>query len=521
MRNIKMRRLYITFAAMVMAGFMTACSGTAGSSNAETVRTESSADAAERNEIGTTENSKSEDRNDKASENDGGKNGESEKKSENDNVKSESSDEEETKTADGDQEIFTDRDLKQTAELEGAEMITLTSNQDISVTKEGVYVLSGDASNVTVTVDAGDEDKIQIVLDGVSVTNDKRPVIYVKSADKVFVTTTESENTLEVTGEFEADGDTNTDAVIFSKDDLVLNGLGTLSISSSDNAVSSKDTLKITGGKVNINCSGNAFEAHDAIEIADGTITVTQCNDGLHAEDSDDDSIGAVYISGGTFNIKAEDDAIHATTTIDIKGGSFTLEAGECIEGTYIRIDDGKIDITASDDGINAAAKSGQYTPTFEMNGGEITIKMGAGDTDGIDSNGNIVINGGTINVTGQSTFDYDGKAEYNGGTIIENGVETNSISNQQFGPGGKGPGGGMQEFDNMNPEDGFNSGDNFRHNDNFNPDDSFRPDGNFNPDAGFRPDDSYIPDGDFDQLPENNRRDRKNQKNSDEDDSI
>ena len=64
MRNIKMRRLYITFAAMVMAGFMTACSGTAGISNAETVRTESSTDAAERNEIGTTENSKSEDRND-------------------------------------------------------------------------------------------------------------------------------------------------------------------------------------------------------------------------------------------------------------------------------------------------------------------------------------------------------------------------------------------------------------------------------------------------------------------------
>ena len=101
MRNIKMRRLYITFAAMVMAGFMNACSGTAGSSNAETVRTESSADAAERNEIGTTENSKSEDRNDEASENDGGKNGESEKKSENDNVKSESSDKEETKSADG------------------------------------------------------------------------------------------------------------------------------------------------------------------------------------------------------------------------------------------------------------------------------------------------------------------------------------------------------------------------------------------------------------------------------------
>ena len=87
------------------------------------------------------------------------------------------------------------------------------------------------------------------------------------------------------------------------------------------------------------------------------------------------------------------------------------------------------------------------------MNGGEVTITMGAGDTDGVDSNGNIVINGGTISVSGQSTFDYDGTAEYNGGTIIENGVETNTMTNQTFGPGGMGGPGG-RDFGNMNPED-------------------------------------------------------------------
>jgi hypothetical protein len=69
---------------------------------------------------------------------------------------------------------------------------------------------------------------------------------------------------------------------------------------------------------------------------------------------------------------------------------------------------------------------------------------MGAGDTDGVDSNGDIRINGGTISITGQSTFDYDGNAEYNGGTIIENGRDTNVISNQMMdghgGMGGMGP---------------------------------------------------------------------------------
>ncbi len=445
MRKDKFRRIYITVAAMVMAGMMTACSAsgsTTRDNGVETVKTEASVSRTEETEVASTEDKPA---NDAA---------EATEASIADAKTDESSEADaKSKSANSDSDIFTDRDLEQTADLSDAESITLTSGQDVSITKEGVYVLSGEATDVTVTVEVADEEKVQIVLDGVSVKNEGSAFIYVKSADKVFVTTTESENSIEVTGEFKADGDTNVDAAIFSKDDLVVNGLGTLSITSSDNGVTSKDTLKITGSTINVSCEGSAFEAHDAIEIADGVINVTECNDGLHAEDNDDDTIGAIYIGSGTFNIKAADDAIHATTTIDIKGGTFTLDAGECIEGTYITIDDGKIDITASDDGVNAAAKSKSYTPTFILNGGEVNITMGAGDTDGVDSNGNIVINGGTISVSGQSTFDYDGTAEYNGGTIIENGVETNTMMNQAFGPGGMGgPGGG--DLGNMNPED-------------------------------------------------------------------
>ena len=337
-------------------------------------------------------------------------------------------------------ELFTDRDLEQEADLSDAENIELKSGEDVTIDSEGVYVITGDATGVTIYVEAEDEDKVQLVLDGASIENESAPAIYVKSADKVFVTTTDSENSLTVTGEFEADGDTNLDAVIFSKDDLTINGTGTLNITSSDNAVSCKDTLKITGSTLNVDCEGNAFEAHDAIDIADGNIKVTGCNDGLHAEDSDDDSIGEINIIGGTIDITAADDAIHGTTTVTVDGGTFTLNAAECIEATVVEINGGDINIEASDDGINAANKSSTLSPSFTMNDGNLVIKMGAGDTDGIDSNGDIIVNGGTIDITGQSTFDYDGKAEYNGGTIIENGEETNTISNQF---GGMGPGGG------------------------------------------------------------------------------
>lgn len=337
-------------------------------------------------------------------------------------------------------DLFTDRDMQQTPDLADAEYINVSSGKDITIDSEGIYVLSGNAKNVTVIVEADDKDKIQLVLNGMKISNSDEPCIYVKNADKVFVTSAADDNELSVSGSFSSDGDTNTDAAIFSKDDLVLNGTGVLKISSSDNGISSKDDIKVTGGTIEIACTGSAIEAHDEILIADGTIEITACNDGLHAEDDDDDTAGSIYIGGGSMKINADDDAIHATTTVTIDDGDIVLTAAEGIEGTQIVINGGNIDITASDDGINAAQKSSSLKPLFEMNGGNVSITMGAGDTDGVDSNGDIVINGGTISISGQSTFDCDGNAEYNGGTIIENGVQTNTITNQVFGgPGGRG----------------------------------------------------------------------------------
>lgn len=341
-------------------------------------------------------------------------------------------------------ELFTERDLTQTADLSEAKAYTVKDGQDIHITSGGVYVLSGSASDVTVYVEADDSDKVQLVLDGVSITNADFPCIYVKTADKVFVTTVKgSENSLAVTGTFTADGDTNTDGVIFSKADLTLNGLGTLTVYSSDNGIVGKDDLKITGGTYNITASSKTIEANDSIRIADGTFSLTAGSDGLHAENSDDDSQGYVYIGGGSFTIQAGDDGIHATSLAQIDGGTFTISAAEGIEATYIQINGGTISIQSWDDGINAARKSSAYTPTVEINGGDITIVMGSGDTDGVDSNGNIIINGGTINVTGNSSFDYDGSAQYNGGTIIVNGQQVTTIPNQMMGGGGMGGFGG------------------------------------------------------------------------------
>ena len=330
-------------------------------------------------------------------------------------------------------DIFTDRDLKQTIDTSEAETYIIKDGENITITEEGVYVITGTANNASVIVNTNDDSKVQLVISDLTINNESSPCIYVKNADKVFITTMGS-NSLTVNKTFTSDDTTNLDAVIFSKDDLVINGTGTLTINSSDNGITSKDDLKITGGTIIINCISDGLEANNSIAIKDGTITINSKKDGLHAEYAEDNSQGYIYIVDGTINITANDDAIHATTIVEIDGGKITTNSREGIEGTYIQINGGTININASDDGINAGAKSSYYTPTIEINGGYITINMGSGDTDALDSNGNIYMNGGTLDIIARSSFDYDGKAEYNGGTIIVNGKETNEITNQMMG---------------------------------------------------------------------------------------
>lgn len=348
-----------------------------------------------------------------------------------------------TSTSSDSSELFSKRDLEQTAGTSSATTITAQDNKTETITSEGIYILTETASNFTLRVEADKEAKIQLVLDGLNVTNSDFPVIYVVSADKCFITTTESSNTLSVTGSFKADGDTNTDAVIYSKDDIVFNGTGILNITSSGNGISGKDDVKLTGGTYNIESTLDGIEANDSILVYDGTFSITSAKDGLHSENSDDDSVGSIYIKSGSFTIKAASDAIQATTLCQIDGGTFELTGTEGIEATYVRINDGNITINASDDGINGAQKSKSYgTPTIEINGGYIKVTVGQGDTDGIDSNGNIIVNGGTIDVTAQmSSLDYDGTAQYNGGTIIINGTQVDSIPQSMM--GGRGNMGG------------------------------------------------------------------------------
>ncbi len=346
---------------------------------------------------------------------------------------------------------------------------------NVTVTAAGTYVISGTLSSGSITVAAGEEDKVQLVLNGVSVTNPDGPALYVKSADKVFLTLADgTDNTLaDGSGAAATDDDKDLDGAVFSRADLTINGAGSLTVlGNSKHGVVSKDDLVITGGTITVTAQNVALSGNDCVKIADAVLDLTAGTDGIRADNDEDAERGYVYIKSGTITVDAGTDGIQAKTVLYVAGGTLTLSSGddgaradetltvnggtlvitaaEGLEATVVTINDGDISITASDDGINAAQKSSAYTPLVEINGGKITIVMGPGDTDGVDSNGNIVINGGTVSVTGNSTFDYEGSGIINGGTVIVNGQQVTTLPNQMMGGGmvggmggqGGGPGG-------------------------------------------------------------------------------
>ena len=333
-------------------------------------------------------------------------------------------------------DLFSQRDLTNTVDKSQAISLSLKNNEDYLIDKEGIYLLSGDYTNTTIIVEVSDNEKVQLVLDGVNITNDNHACIYVENADKLFVTTI-SNSSLTVTNMFESSND-KIDAVIYSKDDLTLNGIATLTVNSSETAIKCNDDLTITSAEYIINAQKKGIDANNSIAIANGIFTINAKTDGLHAENNDDDSLGYIYIADGTFNINASDDGIHATSVVQIDSGNFTLKAYEAIESTYIQINGGQFNISAYDDGINAARKSSSYSPVIEINSGTIKIVIASGDHDAIDSNGDLIITGGIIDITSNSAFDYDGKCYYNSGTIIVNGQQVVSIPTNNFN-GGKG----------------------------------------------------------------------------------
>lgn len=409
-------------------------------------------------------------------------------------------------------DLFTDRDLEGSYDESEAVNVALSDSgssasgsgveidgSTVTITAAGTYVLSGSLSDGQVVVKAGDSDKVQIVLDGVTVGNSAACAIYAQSADKVFVTAADgTANTLKTTGEAAtSDTDKNLDGVIFAECDMTINGTGTITVESAKaSGLVGKDDLKLAGVTLNVTAAENGLEANDSVRVASGTYTIAATEDGVHSDNDDEAQNGYFYMFDGTVTISAGDDAVHASSYLTVNGGTLTVnESGEGLEGSVVTINDGTVDVTSKDDGINASSgggsdmfmgggpggpggKGGQrpedgqmpadgelpegmeppadgaapadmapptdgagdadaelpadaegsasadesaesLTPLLTINGGTIHVNASG---DGLDSNGDLIINGGEAYVSGP-TNDGNTAVDYGDGcTAVQNG---------------------------------------------------------------------------------------------------
>lgn len=244
---------------------------------------------------------------------------------------------------------------------------------------------------------------------------------------------------------------------------------GTMTLTAANDGVQADGSLTISGGTFAVTANGGhttaliddsasckGLKAGKTLTVSGGTVNVDSADDALHAND--------VTVSGGTLTLASGDDAVHADNdlVIGVKGSSSTSNpkiditaSYEGLEGTTVSVYSGDIDVAASDDGVNAANSDlGERSDKYAIHIADGDLYIDAG-SDGLDSNNDISITGGRVEVYGadammDAAIDYDGTFTLSGGTLFGAGMEPGAgtqayIAVGETSPsGGKGGHGGM-----------------------------------------------------------------------------
>ena len=241
-----------------------------------------------------------------------------------------------------DEEMFSERDKKTEYDEKKTVKIQLNgttasassnsvkiNGSTVMIKEEATYLISGSLTGMLV-VDAPDDAKLQLIFNGVNITSQTSAALYILNADKVFVTLEDgTSNTLTNGGSFTAIDESNIDGALFSKQDLTLNGAGSLTVTSpAGHGIVCKDDLVITGGSYTVNAASHGLQANDSVRFADATLTVDAGKDAIHAENDEDTAKGFIYMTSGTIKGEAEGDGITASAYLQIAGGTIDLLVG-------------------------------------------------------------------------------------------------------------------------------------------------------------------------------------------------
>ena len=204
-----------------------------------------------------------------------------------------------------DSNMFTKRDSRTDYDEAAAQYIDLDAQTgDLTLTEAGDYVLSGTLTDGSVIINAPEDAKPHLILNGAHIASQSAAALYVISADKVFVTLADgNENGVSAAGDSAEDDYANVDAAIFARCDISFNGSGSLSVSSAKgHGIVSKDDLVFTGGSYMIQAANRGISGKDSIRIADGSFVVTAGKNCLDSDNDEDSDKGFIYIAGGSFD---------------------------------------------------------------------------------------------------------------------------------------------------------------------------------------------------------------------------
>lgn len=308
------------------------------------------------------------------------------------------------------------------------------SESTVTISRAGTYVVTGTMMDGQILIDTGKDETVHLILSGAELSNRTTAPVYSMGKGTVILTLEEgTTNTISDSTQYEyaSEAEDEPDAPVFIKGDLTINGTGALAVYGNYQCgIRSKGDLTVASGTLNIQAESDGLKGRDSVVIRDGILTIQSGKDGIKSNNDEESDKGYIRVDGGQITIAAQDDGIQAETRVVINGGEIQItESAEGIAGLTVDILGGVIDIVSSDDGINSAAnveteqekmidQEGVYT---RIAGGEVTINAAA---DGIDSNGDFYMEGGTLYLNGPTSggdgiLDYNGKGTITGGTFF------------------------------------------------------------------------------------------------------
>lgn len=347
------------------------------------------------------------------------------------------------------------------------------SNNVVSITKSGVYELSGSSSDCKIEINADKKAEISLLLNNVSLTSRSGSVIDCESAKTLTLYTKNgTKNSLSDSGNYTG-AESEADAAVFTRSDLLINGEGELSITGAyGDAVKCKDAIVIYNGTLNVTSADDGITGKDSVTVCGGKVNVTAGGDGIKSTNDTDADRGNITIAGGELDITSEKDGIQAEKALTVNGGKITIvsggdaadaeitaqstpwdfdrrggwgQGGQAAQtsqssqnsdtsshkglkaGAGITITDGEIDIKAADDSVHSNAN-------VDISGGTLTLSS---CDDGVHSDETLRITNGSITIT-KSYEGLEGKCiEIDGGVIsvraVDDGINAAGGDNGEF----------------------------------------------------------------------------------------